>query len=81
LKAFVQTTLNKRFYNLKRVKYKGLQTEIELGFDESKVLTREQIAQRKQAHPELVADVNFTGNISACGAPNDLPEFREEQGV
>ncbi|MBA4445469.1 magnesium-protoporphyrin IX monomethyl ester cyclase, partial [Cylindrospermopsis raciborskii CS-506_C] len=75
LGAFVKTTLNKRFYNLKRVKYKGLSTEIELGFDQSKILTREQIAQRKQEHPELMADVNFTGNISACGAPNDLPEL------
>jgi anaerobic magnesium-protoporphyrin IX monomethyl ester cyclase len=79
LKAFVTTTLNKRFYNLKRVKYKGLNTEIELGFDESKILTREEIAQRKQEHPELMADVNFTGNISACGAPNDLPEFVESE--
>ncbi|MBD2503529.1 magnesium-protoporphyrin IX monomethyl ester anaerobic oxidative cyclase [Anabaena azotica] len=78
LKAFVKTTLNKRFYNLNRVKYKGLHTEIELGFDESKILTREQIAQRKQEHPELMADVNFTGNISACGAPNDL-EYHEPQ--
>ncbi|PLZ98374.1 magnesium-protoporphyrin IX monomethyl ester anaerobic oxidative cyclase [Fischerella thermalis CCMEE 5268] len=75
LKAFVQTTLNKRFYNLKRVKYNGLQTKIELGFDESKILTREQIAQRQEQHPELMADVNFTGNISACGAPNDLPKY------
>ncbi len=71
----MQTTLNKRFYNLKRVKYNGLQTKIELGFDESKILTREQIAQRQQQHPELMADVNFTGNISACGAPNDLPKY------
>jgi anaerobic magnesium-protoporphyrin IX monomethyl ester cyclase len=78
LKAFVKTTLNKRFYNLNRVKYKGLHTEVELGFDESKILSREQIAQRKQEHPELMADVNFTGNISACGAPNDL-EYHEPQ--
>lgn len=78
LKAFAVTTLNKRFYNLKRVKYKGLHTEIELGFDKSKILTQEQIVQRKQAHPELAADVNFTGTIAACGAPNDLPEYHEE---
>ena len=77
----MKTTLNKRFYNLKRVKYNGLHTEIELGFDESKILTREQITQRKQEHPELMADVNFTGNISACGAPNELPEFVEQEQV
>jgi anaerobic magnesium-protoporphyrin IX monomethyl ester cyclase len=79
LKAFIKTTLNKRFYNLKRVKYKGLRAEIELGFDESKILTYEQIAQRKQEHPELMADVDFVGNISACGAPNELPEYHEKE--
>jgi anaerobic magnesium-protoporphyrin IX monomethyl ester cyclase len=76
LRAFLQTTINKRFYNLKRVKQKGLHTEIDFGFDESKILSREQIAQRKHAHPELGADVTFTGTISACGAPNDLPEYQ-----
>lgn len=81
LKAFIQTTLNKRFYNLKRVKYKGLGTEIELGFDESKILTREQIAKLKQERPELSADTDFSGNISACGAPNNLSEYTEEQDV
>ena len=82
--AFVQTTVNKRFYNLKRIKQKGFHTEIDFGFDESKILTREQIAQHKQ---KLGADVNFTGtlkettpaNISACGAPNDLPEYQPEE--
>jgi anaerobic magnesium-protoporphyrin IX monomethyl ester cyclase len=86
--AFAKTTLNKRFYNLKRVKQKGLHTEIDFGFDESKILSREQIAH---AHK---ADVKFTGTltevptafiegeitaISACGAPNDLPEYQEEK--
>lgn len=69
--AFVKTTLNKRFYNLNRVKQKGLHTEIEFGFDESRILTAEQLAQLKQ---EQRADVDFVGTVSACGAPNDLPE-------
>jgi anaerobic magnesium-protoporphyrin IX monomethyl ester cyclase len=69
--AFVKTTLNKRFYNLKRVKQKGLHTEIEFGFDESKILSAEQMAHLKQDRP---VDVDFVGAISACGAPNDLPE-------
>jgi len=64
LKAFAKTTLNKRFYNLGRVKYKGLQTNIDLGFDESKVFTREELAQRKQEHPELQADMSFAGTMS-----------------
>jgi len=66
--AFAKTTWNKRFYNLKRVKRKGLHTEIEFGFDESKILSAEEIAQRKQQH---IADVDFAGTLSACGAPND----------
>ncbi|MGL4378552.1 MAG: magnesium-protoporphyrin IX monomethyl ester anaerobic oxidative cyclase, partial [Microcoleaceae cyanobacterium] len=31
--AFAKTTWNKRFYNLKRVKQRGLRTEIDFGFD------------------------------------------------
>lgn len=77
--AFAKTTLNKRFYNLKRIKQKGLHTEIDFGFDESKILTREQISQLKQQHPELSADISFGGTISACGAPSDLPEIRVEK--
>jgi len=60
--AFVKTTLNKRFYNLQRVKQKGLHTEIEFGFDESKILSAEQMAQLKQDRP---ADIDFVGTISA----------------
>lgn len=69
--AFVKTTLNKRFYNLKRVKQKGLHAEIEFGFDESRILSAEQMAQLKQDRP---ADVDFVGTISACGAPNELTD-------
>lgn len=66
--AFVKTTLNKRFYNLKRVKQKGLHTEIEFGFDESKILSNEQMAQlRQQQSP----DIDSLGTISACGGPSD----------
>ncbi|HBE60066.1 MAG TPA: magnesium-protoporphyrin IX monomethyl ester anaerobic oxidative cyclase [Cyanobacteria bacterium UBA11149] len=70
--AFVKTTLNKRFYNLKRVKQKGLQMEIEFGFDESRILSQEQMAALKQ---QRSADVDFVGTISACGGPNDLPDI------
>jgi anaerobic magnesium-protoporphyrin IX monomethyl ester cyclase len=69
--AFVKTTLNKRFYNLKRVKQKGLHTEIEFGFDESKILSAEQMAQLKQ---QQTADIDSIGTISACGAPNEPSE-------
>jgi anaerobic magnesium-protoporphyrin IX monomethyl ester cyclase len=64
LKAFAKTTINKRFYNLGRVKYKGLHTDIDLGFDQSKVFTPEELEKRKQEHPELQADMNFAGTMS-----------------
>ncbi|MDX2217308.1 MAG: magnesium-protoporphyrin IX monomethyl ester anaerobic oxidative cyclase [Oculatellaceae cyanobacterium bins.114] len=67
--AFVKTTFNKRFYNLSRIKQKGLHTEIEFGFDESRILTPEQMAHLKK---QSSADVDFIGTISACGAPSDL---------
>lgn len=69
--AFVKTTLNKRFYNLQRVKQKGLHAEIDFGFDESKILSPEQMAKLKQ---EKTADIDFVGTISACGAANDLSQ-------
>jgi anaerobic magnesium-protoporphyrin IX monomethyl ester cyclase len=76
LKAFAKTTLNKKFYDLERLKYKGTHTDVDLGFDESKVLTQEQIQQQKQERPDFAADVNFRGTqstcVSGCGAPNDL---------
>jgi anaerobic magnesium-protoporphyrin IX monomethyl ester cyclase len=70
LKAFAKTTVTKKFYDLERVKYKGLSTEIDLGFDQSKVLTPEQIAELKLNRPDLAADVNFKGTpikVLACG--------------
>ncbi|OLP16927.1 magnesium-protoporphyrin IX monomethyl ester anaerobic oxidative cyclase [Leptolyngbya sp. 'hensonii'] len=76
--AFAKTTLNKRFYNLKRVKQKGFQTEIEFGFDESRILTPEQMAFLKQ---ERSVDTDFMGTISACGAPSDLPDYTSQSSV
>ena len=70
--AFMRTTWNKTFYDLDRVKRKGFSTEIDLGFDQSKVLTPEQIAELKASRPDLSADVNFRGTpagILACGGP------------
>ena len=76
--AFAKTTWNKRFYNLKRVKQRGLKTEIDFGFDQSKILTAEQLAAIKKDHPESQADMSFGGSIAACGAPNDLPEYKPQ---
>ncbi len=75
LKAFAKTTASKKFYDLERLKIKGFSAEVDLGFDASKVLTADEIAQLKRDRPELSADMNFKGTpvkVVACGAPNDL---------
>jgi anaerobic magnesium-protoporphyrin IX monomethyl ester cyclase len=75
LRAFAKTTLSKRFYDLGRVKRKGFQFEVDLQFDKSKILSKEEIALLKAQRPDLSADVIQSGNladISVCGAPRDL---------
>jgi anaerobic magnesium-protoporphyrin IX monomethyl ester cyclase len=78
LKAFAKTTVTKKFYDLERLKYKGgLRTEVDLGFDQSKILSAEQIAELKHSRPDLAADVNFKGTpvkVMACGGPNEQLE-------
>ena len=63
LRAFAKTTFEKRFYDIGRVHMKGGQMEVELGFDESRVFTRDEIARMKEDHPEQVADTTFGGAI------------------
>ncbi len=72
--AFVQTTWNKRFYNLSRVKRRGMHAEIDFGFDDARILSAEAMAQIKAAK---LADVEFT-EVAACGGPSTLPTFTEE---
>jgi len=59
LRAFAKTTLNKRFYDLGRVHTHGLQTEIDLGFDESKVLSSDELATLRGTRPEMFADAEY----------------------
>jgi anaerobic magnesium-protoporphyrin IX monomethyl ester cyclase len=70
LKAFMKTTASKRFYDIGRVSVTG---EVDLGFDESKILSQDEIAQLKASRPDLTADTNFRGTVMACGAPTDAP--------
>ncbi|NTV99897.1 MAG: magnesium-protoporphyrin IX monomethyl ester anaerobic oxidative cyclase [Oscillochloris sp.] len=63
LRAFAKTTFEKRFYDIGRVHMSGGSMEVDLGFDESRILTREQIARLKEEHPEQVADTTFGGAI------------------
>jgi anaerobic magnesium-protoporphyrin IX monomethyl ester cyclase len=81
LKAFLKSTATKKFYDLERLKFRGNRTDVDFGFDNTKVLSPEKIAELKAAKPELAADVNYKGRantttslVSACGAPNGQPE-------
>jgi anaerobic magnesium-protoporphyrin IX monomethyl ester cyclase len=75
LKAFAKTTWTKKFYDLERLKFNGVNAQWDLGFDESKVLNSEQIAQVKRDRPDLAADVDFQRKkrvhvpikVMACG--------------
>jgi anaerobic magnesium-protoporphyrin IX monomethyl ester cyclase len=69
--------LNQRFHNLKRIKRKGMHAEIEFGFDPSRILSPEEIACLKAAK---LADVEFPGAVSACGAPPQSPASYSEVG-
>jgi anaerobic magnesium-protoporphyrin IX monomethyl ester cyclase len=74
--AFVTTTLNKRFYNLGRIKRKGMHAEIEFGFDQSRILSAEEMAER---YASKLADVEFRGDeVSACGGPGTAPEATDD---
>jgi len=80
LKAFLKTTATKKFYDLERLKVRGLRADVDFGFDPSKVLDATAIAKQKA---DLPADVDFLGGsasmasrgvsttsaVSACGPP------------
>jgi anaerobic magnesium-protoporphyrin IX monomethyl ester cyclase len=61
LKAFAKTTVTKQFYDLGRISFHGMSTQVDLGFDESKVLSHDQIITLKETRPDLQPDTNFTG--------------------
>jgi anaerobic magnesium-protoporphyrin IX monomethyl ester cyclase len=73
LRAFAKTTATKKFYDLERLKVNGLTADVDLGFDESKVLSTAQLSALRSGRPELAADVDFVGTtrvptgIMACG--------------
>ncbi|MEC9486503.1 MAG: magnesium-protoporphyrin IX monomethyl ester anaerobic oxidative cyclase [Prosthecochloris sp.] len=59
LKAFAQTTITKRFYDIDRVKTKNRKVEIDLGFDKSRILTQDEVKNLKEKRPEMIADMSF----------------------
>ena len=93
LKAFAKTTWTKKFYDLERLKFNGVNAEWDLGFDESKVLNGEQIAALKRDRPDLEADVDYKGKgkgrfpgrrpakVMACGGGVRSGAVRDVRGA
>jgi anaerobic magnesium-protoporphyrin IX monomethyl ester cyclase len=70
LKAFAKTTITKRFYDIGRVHQKGFNTEIDLDFDETKVYSREQLAEMKASGDDMhQADIDYEGGQTKRRAP------------
>jgi anaerobic magnesium-protoporphyrin IX monomethyl ester cyclase len=74
LKAFAKTTATKKFYDLERLKMRGLSAQVDLGFDQTKVLSPAEIHALRAQRPDLDADVDFLGTplktplkVMACG--------------
>ncbi len=51
LKAFLKSTMERRFYDLGRIKYWG-QKKVDWGFDETKILSKDELIRRRQAKDE-----------------------------
>nr|WP_242664297.1 magnesium-protoporphyrin IX monomethyl ester anaerobic oxidative cyclase [Chlorobium sp. N1] len=77
LKAFAQTTLTKRFYDIDRVKTKNRKLEIDLGFDKSRILTEEEVKNLKELRPEMVADMSFGLKEAGYQREHDEHEWDE----
>ncbi len=60
LKAFAKTTWTKKFYDLERLKFNGMNAQWDLAFDETKVVKGDALAAAN-ARRELKADVDFRG--------------------
>ena len=68
LKAFMKTTATKKFYDLGRLRRKGLHTEVDFGFDPDKVLSQDQLAElnaHRREHDEAGVTASVA-EIKAC---------------
>jgi anaerobic magnesium-protoporphyrin IX monomethyl ester cyclase len=80
LKAFLKSTMERRFYDLGRINYWG-QKKVDWGFDETKVLSKEElIRQRQEGEPREIQRVHgkrrrpSQREILACGGGGQLPD-------
>ncbi len=77
LKAFVKMTATKRFYDIGRLKPKGLKVGVDLGFDGSKVYTGDRLVELNANDAAIAADVNYKGKAkNGNGAKPDLVQLK-----
>jgi anaerobic magnesium-protoporphyrin IX monomethyl ester cyclase len=81
LRAFAKTTFTKKFYDLERLKFTTSGADVDFGFDESKVFTREQLLTIAEARPELAADVDFAGSVPVMGHAAVRPQDSHEENL
>jgi anaerobic magnesium-protoporphyrin IX monomethyl ester cyclase len=83
LKAFLKSSMERRFYDLGRINYWG-QKKVDWGFDESKILTKDELVRHRQ-QGELVQIQRVHGRkkrpsqheMLACGGGGQLHEEAE----
>ncbi len=73
LKAFAKTTATKKFYDLERLKYNGLSAQVDLGFDQSKVLRPRADRALRAQRPDLDADVDYRRHAAAASRSRSWP--------
>jgi anaerobic magnesium-protoporphyrin IX monomethyl ester cyclase len=68
LKAFLKSSMERRFYDLGRINYWG-QKKVDWGFDESKVLSKDELVRMRNAdRPREIQRVHGNGAAVAAGA-------------
>jgi anaerobic magnesium-protoporphyrin IX monomethyl ester cyclase len=66
LKAFLKSTVERRFYDIGRIGYKGGQKEIDFKFDPTKVLSQEELVQLRPKGPRA-GGKPASASVMACG--------------
>lgn len=84
LKAFLKSSMERRFYDLGRINYWG-QKKVDWGFDDTKVLSKEElIRQRQEGEPREIQRVHgkrrrpSQRELLACGGGGQLPDEEQE---
>jgi hypothetical protein len=67
LKAFYKSTVERRFYDLGRIGYKGGQKNVDFKFDPSKILTADELVQLRPKGKKAGEPKATSASVMACG--------------